>query len=86
MSHGDVAFDTGSRSTVETITRHRCLLPRVTRRRRLGRCIRCAECCTVYRFECTRFGLGWWPVSSVDNIVRDRRVQLSDVASIGLAP
>lgn len=86
MSHGDVAFDTGSRSTVETITRHRCTLPRVTRRRRLGRCVSCADCRTVYRLECTRFGLGWWPISSRDETPRERRTQLADLSSIGLAP
>lgn len=86
MSHADVAFDTQSRTTVDTISRHRCTLPRVTRRRRLGRCVTCTACQTTYRFECTRFGLGWWPVSSLDDIVRDRRARLEDATSIGLAP
>lgn len=86
MSHGDIAFDTGSRLTVETITRHRCTLPVVTRRRRLGGSVSCA-CGTTYRLECTTFGRGWRPVSSVDDVVRERRMQpLSEATSIGLAP
>ena len=78
-------FESGTLTTDEPITRHRCQLPRVTRRCRLGRRVSCA-CGTTYRLECTRFGLGWWPVSSCDEVVRDRRVQLAELTSIGLAP
>lgn len=86
MSHGDVAFDTGGRNVVETISRHRCALPIVTRRRRLGRFVSCA-CGTTYQLKCTTFGRGWWPVSSRDETVRGRRaLSFSDAKSIGLAP
>lgn len=74
VSVGDVIHG-GSR---DEVTRHRCGVPELRRGRRgrgrprrIGGRFECSSCCTVYRLECSPFGLEWRPVMSTSPIVVD---------------